>query len=74
MCGSQAKELIAHKMYLTYQPLLLYCLKDRLDRKTYKSTEKSDILDLEFYRNLPAVIYRKLFLEGSENEICNLLK
>ncbi|KAK3608206.1 hypothetical protein CHS0354_039222 [Potamilus streckersoni] len=46
------EELFVNKFHLTYQPLALDCLEEWL----YNRTFNSEIVDLDFYRNLPFIL------------------
>ncbi len=68
----QANELVAHKVFLNYQPLLFFCLKYSLDQRTNSLTEKT-VLNLDFYKKLPAVRYQNL-AKSSKTENCDFLE
>lgn len=55
-----AKNLMAHKVYLSYQPATYYCFSKWHFQKTFSLANSSDysfVNDLNFYRNLPGVLY-----------------
>lgn len=48
--------LVAHKMYLNFEPATLYCLSEFIYNRSFGLT--NDSLDLNYYYNLPSVRYQ----------------
>lgn len=53
-------ELIAHKIYADFQSATAYCLSQLQFNRTYYGRSDDDSLNLQFYRDLPAVRYQNL--------------
>ena len=57
--------MVAHKVYLTFQHATFNCLMEWIQNRTYSLIENDDV-NYEFYKMLPAVLYRESQDIGSE--------